>query len=63
MSKNQDKGNPVFRKVMEGIRNTSGPTQAEREEATRKREEAEAAERRRAEREDKLRQIRERREQ
>jgi len=56
-------GNPVFKKVMEGIRSQSGPTQGEREEARRKREEGEAQEQRRKEREAKLRQIRERKEQ
>lgn len=56
-------GKSVFDKVMDGIRSQSGPTQAEREEATRKRETAEAAERRRRDREDKLRKIREAKEQ
>lgn len=56
-------GKSVFDKVMEGIRSQSGPTQAEREEATRRREEAEARERKRRDREDKLRKIRESREQ
>lgn len=56
-------GKSVFDRVMDGIRSQSGPTQAEREEATRRREEAEARESKRRDREDKLRKIREAKEQ
>lgn len=53
-------GDEVFREVLRELRAQRGPTQQEREAATRKREEGEAQERRRRGRESKLRDIQER---